>query len=203
MKKNILGAFALALLVLMGTGFAFGHWQDWVYVDGYVNTGRIDVVPSYEGSNFDYWNYKPYTQGKGVAWDNVTVVDSTLYIELYNVYPGVCWYGMFNIENNGTVPAGFYNISAMSSNPGLKLVPVGPMAWNVSYDLGSQWSEPIAVLSIGSFDNDGPSSLCQIDPGYPLLGWVTICFMNPLPQNTTFYFDLTLEFWNWNEVCLQ
>lgn len=211
MKKNMLGAFTLALLVLMGTGVAFGHWQDWVYVDGYVNTGWIDVVPSYEGSEFDPINYKPYTDGKGVAWDDVYVEESTLYINLYNVYPGICWHGMFNIENLGTVPAGFVGITAMNSDPELKLVQTGPWVFDVYYDDGTAWVGPIAELAINqcapngldtspAVAQNGYSTLCQIDPGYPVYFCVSICFENPLPQETDFQFDLTLEFWNWNEV---
>lgn len=196
MKKNILGVFTLSLLVLMGTGVAFGHWQDWVYVDGIVETGTMDVVPSYEGSEFDWFNYKPYAPD-GVAWDDCYVDGSTIYINLYNVYPAVCWYGTFNLENNGTVPAGFYDLTA-TSNPELTLVSTGPWEWNVFY---IDMQNPIANLSLVQ-RGTGNSTLCQIDPGYPVYFDIQICFKNPLPQNSTFNFALTLEFWNWNEVCL-
>jgi hypothetical protein len=205
MKKNILGVFTLALLVLMGTGVAFGHWQDWVYVNGYVNTGYIDVVPSYESDYYSAFNQK--TAEYAVATSDCSVKGDTLFINLYNVYPAVCWYGWFNIENLGTVPAGFAGITAMSSDPGLKLVEQGYLYWDVYYDNGTAWVGPIATLEIVQSYTGSPSTMCQIDPGEEnaLFFSVNICFMNPLPQSTTFQFDLTLEFWNWNEApcCIQ
>lgn len=202
MKKNIFGAFTLALLVLMGTGVAFGHWTDWVQINGCVNTGTMDVVPSFHEHGFDRTNYKAYNNFTGVATDSVSIDGSTLYINLYNVYPGVCWYGTFDVENIGTVPAGFVGMNA-SANPSLKLEETGPWEWNVFYNDGFGWWGPIATLTVtpGQYD-PGPygSNLCQIDPGYPVLFDVSICFMNPLPQATTFNFNLAMEFWNWNEV---
>jgi len=208
LKKNILGAFTLALLVLMGTGVAFGHWQDWVYINGCVNTGTMDVVPSFEGSTFDEFNYKAYNNFTGVATDTVRIDNetSTLYISLSNVYPGVCWYGTFNLENIGTVPAGFVNMTGSVSDS-LRLEQVGTAwEWNVFYTdfTGYENPAPVAVISVVQDTTypTGPygSNLCQIDPGYPVYFDVTICFMNPLPQDTTFNFQLALEFWNWNEV---
>lgn len=205
MKKNIFGAFTLALLVLMGTGVAFGHWTDWVYINGCVNTGTMDVVPSFDGSTFDRFNYKAYNNFTGVAWDKVEIKDSTLYISLNNVYPGVCWYGTFNIENIGTVPAGLVNVTGTVSES-LRLAQNGTAwEWNVFYTdiTGWEYPDPIAKIFVvpGQYD-PGPegSNLCQIDPGYPVWFDVRICFMNPLPQDETFTFSLALEFWNWNEV---
>jgi hypothetical protein len=205
LKKNILGAFTLALLVLMGTGVAFGHWQDWVYINGCVNTGTMDVVPSYDGSRFDEFNYKSYNNFTGVAYDDVYIEESTLFINLYNVYPGVCWYGTFNVENVGTVPAGFVNMTG-SVTDSLRLAPTdSAWEWNVFYTdtFGYENPDPVAVISVTPTQYDpGPegSNLCQIDPGYPVWFNVQICFKNPLPQSESFHFEMTLEFWNWNEV---
>jgi len=191
----------------MGTGVAFGHWTDWVYINGCVNTGTMDVVPSFEGAKFDEFNYKAYNNYTGVATSTVRIDDktSTLYIDLNNVYPGVCWYGTFNLENKGTVPAGFVNMTG-SVSESLRLEQKGSAwEWNVFYTdtFGYENPNPVAVVSVvpGQYD-PGPygSNLCQIDPGYPVFFDVKICFMNPLPQGEEFSFSLALEFWNWNEV---
>jgi len=45
--KKMASIFAILMVSLSLTGFAYAHWYDFVYVDAEVNTGTVDADLSY------------------------------------------------------------------------------------------------------------------------------------------------------------
>ncbi|MGB6873716.1 MAG: hypothetical protein WBE46_06235 [Dehalococcoidia bacterium] len=98
MKKILL--ICLALVLALGSlGVAGALWSDWLYIDGYVETGYIgaewsvEAVYDNEQKDFSYID----------AWWS----GDTMYIDIYNAYPSVTYTVEWNIECTGSVPIHF------------------------------------------------------------------------------------------------
>lgn len=203
----------------MGVGIAVGHWDQYIYIDSTINTGSIDVWPSIDGDLvFSPENHK---DRMGDVATGTAIIDETyrsLNITLNRVYPCLWVNATLNLENRGTVPAGFKGMTC-EATPDLVLVPITPpagvsYAWEVWFDDTAEQNDPnlpVAFLYISnvrveqiqllSAVPDGANLLCQIDPYDAVLADFAIHFYEGLPQDSTITFLLTLEFWNWNEAC--
>ena len=100
MKKIAL--ISLALVLALGTlGVAGALWSDWLYIDGYVETGYIGAEWSL-GACYD-----------NEMKDEVSYIDAWLpepglmYIDIYNAYPCVTYTVEWDIHNTGTIPIHF------------------------------------------------------------------------------------------------
>ena len=98
MKKILLISLAL-VLALGGLGVAGALWSDWLYIDGYVETGYIGAEWSLEGC----W----VEEEKDVSFIDAWITGDTLNIDIWNAYPSAYYVVMWNIECTGSVPIHF------------------------------------------------------------------------------------------------
>ena len=91
--------FVAAIVALMGIGMGYAHWSEVITITGIVNTGEIDLTPSYEGWTDDD---KQYCTVDGVIEGN------TLTVTIDKAYPCITVTIKFDLHNDGNVPAGLY-----------------------------------------------------------------------------------------------
>jgi len=100
--KKLAGIFALLTIALGMAGYAYATWYKYLYIEGQVNTGTLEVGWSIDGardtepSNKDYSNITGYIE------------DDTLYVTVENAYPCIDYYLDINIYNSGTIPVHVY-----------------------------------------------------------------------------------------------
>ena len=98
MKKIAL--ISLALVLALGTlGVAGALWSDWLYIDGYVETGDIGVDWSL-GAYYD-------NETKDVSDIYAYIDGDTIYVDIYNAYPCVTYTVEWDLHCTGTVPVHF------------------------------------------------------------------------------------------------
>lgn len=100
MKTAKLGAiFLVSVMALAGTGAAYALWFDYLYIDGWVETGEIgaEIIPGL------CWDTEPPEKDFSYieCW---TVDDITLVVHVFNAYPCIWYYQEFDIHNSGTIP---------------------------------------------------------------------------------------------------
>lgn len=184
MRKAI-GMFAALMVALAMTGVGVAHWEKLVTVEGTVTTGTLHLRPSIEVE---------LRQDKPVATleYGVDVEKNKAWIEVNNAYPCLWVTGYLNIVNDGSIPAGLARLTC-ETEPDLEFV------WNEEeecYDVYQAGIEkPIANLYITTV-----GCLEQIDPGKYWRVAFDLHFKEDLPQNAKYTFEITFEFWNWNEV---
>ncbi len=101
MKKILLISLAL-VLALGGLGVAGALWSDWLYIDGYVETGYIGAEWSVE------WAGDNEPADKDVSWIEAWLPDPNyMAISIYNAYPSVTYTVEWNIYCYGSVPIHF------------------------------------------------------------------------------------------------
>ena len=99
MKTAKLGAlFLVSIMALAGTSAAYAMWSETLYIDGYVETGELDVAWSIE----DCGDSEPVE--KDFSWIEAEIIGYTLYVDIYNAYPCITYWVDVNIENTGTIP---------------------------------------------------------------------------------------------------
>lgn len=103
MKTAKLGAmFLVSVLALAGASAGYAMWSETLYIDGYVETGELDVAWSIEDWGDDE------IVGKDYSWIEAEIIGYTLYVDIYNAYPCITYWVDVNIENTGTIPFHIY-----------------------------------------------------------------------------------------------
>ncbi len=101
MKKAI-GMFVALIIALGMTGVAYASWYEYLYIDGTVYTGKLDV----EWSLGENWDIEP--PEKDVSWVEAEIIGDTLYVWVYNAYPSIDYYVNFDVHNSGSIPVHLY-----------------------------------------------------------------------------------------------
>jgi len=177
--KKIAAIFAILMITLGVAGFAYAHWEKYLWLNVDVKTGKLDLEWSFNytvsPSNTKY----PGTPGEfNVSTIDYEFVDTDddgnfegLNITIDNAYPCLWINGTIDIHNIGTIPAKLYY-----------------------YDCtGDEW------LEMALYDYELVGDLKQIDPGDSVYLNFWIHFPEETPQNATGNFFMELRFCNWNE----
>jgi len=167
------------------SGAAFAHWEKVVTIDGTVTTGTLHLIPS--------GTIEADDQEKPVADVSCTVdvANNTVTYTVDNAYPCLWVNGTFGLENDGSVPAGFHNVT-ITTPAGLTLVPIVG---------GSEIQEngtAIANLYVSLVDDW--SYWVQIDAGDSVSSNWSLHFKEGLAQNATYTFTVEYVYYNWNEA---
>jgi len=185
--KGRLGKFGLIFLALALclsiSGAAFAHWEKVVTIDGTVTTGTLHLIPSGNIST---------NQTKDVANVSCIVDEATNKVTytIDNAYPCLWVSGMFDLHNDGSVPAGLHNMTI--TTPGLTRVPITGMP--DCYEI-YEGAVPIANLGITRGGN-----WTQIDPGDSAYAYWDLHFKEGLAQGANYTFTVDYVYYNWNEV---
>jgi len=100
--KKLAGIFALLTIALGMAGYAYATWYKYLYIEGQVNTGTLDVEWSIENARDTEPSNKDYSHIAG------EIEGDTLYVTVYNAYPCIDYYLDINIYNSGTIPVHVY-----------------------------------------------------------------------------------------------
>mgnify|MGYP000442142109 FL=1 len=202
MKTKMIGLLVTLMVALMVSGFAYAHWSKIITINGTVNTGRLHLTPSFEGSTDDD---KEYCTVEGVIEGN------TLTVTINNAYPCITVTIKFDLHNDGSVPAGLYMWTATYDNNVITIFNASNFRGSIinptmTEDEVEQALEDYVekTLGLGTYvdveiDFEG-SNFWQIDPCEEPYVIITIHFLEDLPQDTSCSFTMELEYWNWNEV---
>jgi len=178
MKTKMTAIFAILMIALMTSGIAYACWYKYIYINGYVKTGKFDAVFQDYGIS---WNF---TDEDGIKIpDNkvtgITVkaapdydIDSTgetFKVNITGLYPCIYVHIYFNITNTGTVP---WKVNSTSMN-----VPNFPGT---------------VVLS-------GPAIGQQVDAGGELAANIVVHITNAAKQETDYTFTFNILVVQWNE----
>ncbi len=171
MKK--IGLLCLALVLALGSlGVAGALWSDWLYIDGYVETGYIGAEWSLEG----YW----VEEEKDVSFiDAYLNADrNVMYVNIWNAYPSATYVVMWDIHNTGSIPIHF-DWPWLSTD-----LPMGTFITFFAYD-----------------DTGAPVHLYdyQLHPGDTVFGELTIHLDNDAEQDSYYYFYFDLQYGQYNE----
>jgi len=185
--KKLAATFAILMLALGIAGFAYAHWEKIITIDGTVTTGTFHLTPSF--------NAEPI-QDKDVATVSSSIDGNTVTVTFENVYPCLTINGMFDLTNDGTIPASPYRINYTDSTGTYSACPVPDDPEPFFDEHFPDWMTFTITGWEGDFD--------QIDPGQTAVCYFTIHFEEETPQGLTgdkaYWFTITFEYWNWNEV---
>ena len=172
MKKIAL--ISLALVLALGTlGIAGALWSDWLYIDGYVETGYIGAEWSLETC------YDDEAADKDVSWISARISGDTMYIDVWNAYPSVTYTVIWDIHNTGTIPIHFD--SPLFYTAGM---PAGTTFTFVAYDAAG---DPVDLYGY------------QLHPCDTMYGELTIHLDNDAEQDWLYGFYIDLEYGQYNE----
>ena len=200
--KKIIGIFAILMIALMVAGFAYAHWSKTITITGNVTTGNFHLTPS-----CDIWIIEP--TDKNASSVNCSICGNDVSYTIENAFPSLKVGVMFDLHNDGDVPAGLYlwtvaydntvhtifnasDIAGSVINPGMNETEVETALEN--------WIEGIVGNYVDVTIDFAGSNFWQIDPCDNPSVNITIHFLEGLPQNCSISFTITLEYWNWNEV---
>ena len=99
----------VAVVALLSLGIGYAAWEDTLTINGYVDTGSLDMQ----------WQGDSEIDGDGAVANGGTCEASinsggkNLLIDITNAYPGYECTVLFNLHNNGTVPAVLANPVAL------------------------------------------------------------------------------------------
>ena len=224
-KKTAVLSTAVILCLALG-GVAYAHWMEIITIDGFVQTGTLELVPSLFS-----WDLE---QNKPIAyWGAIDTCGDELGFELWNVYPCLEAWICMEIDNTGTIPAGLSEVRLefleYSEDAGATW---DPFVEGVDFE-STDWTQGInptngyityqkhvyaGVGHIGDPDyhlarvrvelqppvdhypDAPPHCWVQIDPMMSVNGCVYMHFYEGTPESTQFRFQIQLEYWNWNEV---
>lgn len=180
--KKIAATFAILMLTLGVAGFAYAHWSEFVYIEGEVTTGCLDLEWS-----FDY----DLIQDKPVAYIEYLIEEPYLYVGLYNAYPCLTVELWIDVNNTGSIPVKLLSYDCGTSGDDL-----------------TPWIEIIDEDFYGTDGNgDGIyGSLEQLDPCDTVVYYVKLHFMQEnaagelLPEDAYMDFWYNFEWVNWNYV---
>ena len=169
MKKILI--LSLALVLALGSlGVAGALWWDWLYIDGYVETGDIGA----EWSVGAVWDNEPKPE---VSFIDAYLVDPNgLWIDIYNAYPSVTYFVEWDIHCTGSVPIHFAAPIITTNLPAGATFTFTDMA-GATID----WSQ------------------VQLHQSDVMWGMLTIHLDNTAEQNTTYSFYIYLEYGQYNE----
>jgi len=177
MKTKMTVIFAILMIALMTSGIAYACWYKYIYVNGYVKTGKLDAVFQTDGIS---WNA---TDKDGVLIPankliNITVEASrdpidptgeTFKVNITGLYPCIYIHIYFNITNTGTVP------------------------WMVNSTSLSAPAFPGTVVLTGDVIGR------QVDAGGELQANVDVHLTNDAVQEHLYTFTMTILVVQWNE----
>ena len=216
-KKSAILFSALFLSVAIA-GVAYAHWLEIITIDGFVQTGTLDLETSLE-INFE--QEKPVAKVKAGAWkDNVEM-------NFLNVYPCFSATGRITLENVGTIPAGLEEVRLTVWEDDGNFVWEDRTATQGTYGLPVTYqyflvlvnedvSDPLMneALQLGvnfgatdhtyydpqDYPNANPNSIFQIDDGQSAWMDFYIHFDEGIPEDADIWFNAEVEYWNWNEA---
>jgi len=190
MKKAI-GMFSALLVALAMTGVGFSHWEKTVTINGTVTTGTLELEPS-----CNIWVVSPTDKPWVASVENtLDIAGNTVSYSIGNAFPCLTVGGEFDLLGIGSVPAGLKEIY-INLPWGVSMVP-GPVTDNYEiYDNTLPPGENLIANFKLTFDGD----FNQIDQGQTATANWEIHFKENLPQDTQYDFQMTLVYWNWNEV---
>ena len=192
--KKLAAIFAILMMVLGIAGFAYAHWEKIVTINGTVNTGRLHLTPTFSATTDDA------KQNCTVSWD---IDGNTLIVTIDNAYPCITVSGTFGLHNDGTIPAGLnawyvtvdgqrYDIYPCVIDPSMTEEEVETALVNYVHQYLGDYVTVTVDFAGSNFWQIHPEETATVD--------FTIHFEECLPQNTTFTFTMTLEYYNWNEA---
>lgn len=113
MNKKLTILFAALLLGTALSGVAYAHWSKIITIDGRVDTGELHVFPFLSHDGYYEWT-AILDEGKGVAYfgdiEDCGITSNYVSFELYNTYPCLDINLDLEINNDGTIPAGLYDV---------------------------------------------------------------------------------------------
>ena len=169
MKRILL--ICLALVLALGSlGVAGALWSDWLYIDGYVETGYIGAEWSL------YSCYDNEAADKDVSWVEAVIDGDTLYVDIYNAYPCVTYTVEWDLHCTGSVPIHFDTPWIDTDLPAGAKFTFTDMAGNVI-----DWSQ------------------VQLHEGDYLDGLLTIHLDNDALQDYWYWFEIDLQYGQYNE----
>ena len=204
MKTKIFGILAFVMVALAGTGIAYGHWYDSANVNATIQTGYISVVLSDDMKPHVWGGCKDCPQSMSTASQSISADNKTISITIDNAYPSICVCGVFNIENQGTVPveptdnAICWNITDSDGSSTLN----GDIKVSLSGNTAIVCDDNVQIMTITYCMTDSPgnngnvitsSTIC---PGQTVYVHYHICFQEGLEQDTTYWIYSTWNFQN-------
>ena len=170
MKSKGLAIFATVMLAMMLVGVSYALWSDYLYIEGTVETGYIDAEFVERGGEDD----EP--PEKDVSYIECIAEGDTLFVTVYNAYPGIEYRNYFGIHNRGSIPIHIYEWGYVPPQVG---DPVDP-----------RW---VSVELFG----DPPY---QLHPCDTLDGLVKVKMDNSALQDHVYTFALQIHYGQWNEA---
>jgi hypothetical protein len=205
-KTSMPAIVAVALMALTIVGFSYAHWEETLFINGYVTTGTLDW-------QFTSWSAKDTTLGendwhcregfagppplfwqgdKDVGNTTIQLIDSHhLRVNMSNVYPSY-----------------FNEIAVYAMNTGTIPLIIDRVVMNGVVVVRKEPSQPFTIDLDGDGVNEteiwyGNGFGTQLDPrdwSPEMSFWVH--FRNVLPQHETFSFTIEIVAINWNEYPL-
>lgn len=177
MNKKISAVFAILIIALTLAGISYACWYKTLTINGYVNTGDLDVQITSVASDDDGIDDIDPGHNKNVGRCVATIdrvtdpTNETLKINITNAYPCYQCSVHFTVMNLGTVPVKFN---------------------------GTQTTAPPCItIDAGNFEGE------QIDPKpqepYHLDYTMSIHIEQSADQDTDYVFYITFLFVQWNE----
>lgn len=165
-----IGLLCLALVLALGTlGVGYALWSEDLYIDGYIETGDVDV----DWSLVDWWADDP----KDASSIDAYIIDDTLYVDIYNAYPSIWYYVMFDIHCVGSVPVHLGDFVISRGN-----------------------LPSLATLNIYMIDwPDWPIVPIQLHESNVAYGVIEIHLDNDAAENATYTFSAQITAGQWNE----
>jgi hypothetical protein len=138
MNKRISTIFAILIIALALVGVSYACWNKTLAINGYVNTGKLDVLVTSVGTDDEPLHYRhvpghpdgddpglqnghPVYYSKDVGWciaflDPSDPTGETLNITISNAYPSYYPSVHFTVSNYGTVPVKYNGSKIISGN---------------------------------------------------------------------------------------
>lgn len=103
-KSLPIGVMVMLLIVALASlGVAYGNWNKTLFIDGTVETGRVDA----EMSIYDWWDVEAENKDVGTCVPELgytNQANDTLFIRIENAYPSYECFVVFDVHNTGTIP---------------------------------------------------------------------------------------------------
>jgi len=238
-----IGFFLLVVVVVLGgLGIGYEAWIDTLFIEGTVETGVLKVGFTSIFSEWDVEDYNEWLRAQGLpapepkevadakctlhdlSQEGVKPVYDRLHMEITNGYP--CYWGInkFRLDNAGTIPAHYVELT-MTPGPGLVVSNevIGPdgklIGWDLAdldgnlvlnvwlyrepenYGWGWEWQPPNEFPAEFPPGNPIPESLIgyQTHPCESLLTELWVHVKQPALQDHTYTFDIEIQAKQWNE----
>jgi len=204
MKSKMVGLFAVVMMALMVAGFAYAHWTETITISGTVTTGTFNLEPS-----ADIEILSP--TDKNVATVSSDITDDTVSYTIENAFPCLTVRAKFDLHNDGSVPAGLYKWTVTYDGTTVTIFDAENMGDSIISPAMTEEEVEQALktyvettLGLGNYveveiDFEG-SNFWQIDSCQEPHVYITLHFLEDLPEGASCSFTMTLEYRNWNEV---